>query len=254
MINQEEYRDYCKRFRIVEKFLAEKSAPSDVVIYNICQLRKYCPGRMEDTLKKIGFYFIEGNQSIYNPLRDAGDDLGLFSQKSGNFRLAGRFIFPVKDMLGNTIALIGWFPDSKKYITTPSKLFSKSGMFFGMEQLLQTGIRSDYWLCEGIFDTIALRSVGKFAIAQMGIASSKIKEAYYSLFSKLYAVPDGDEEGREVINGDLWNLPVNSKYLKIVSNKFKDIDDVINKHDKDDIIDALDEIENSNERIYSLKL
>lgn len=237
MLTHEEYADYVKRFNSVVKYLKSKSASPRDVSYNICKLRDYYPERMMPILEKAGFMFITGNDSVYDCLGEGNSDLALFTDE-GKFLLSGRFIFPVRDMLGNTIALIGWFPDDKKYITTPSKLFSKSCLFFGLEQFIETGIGKDYFLCEGIFDVLSLRSIGFNAVAEMGITSGRVKEGMYPLFGRLIGVPDDDTEGRVVVGEDRWKLPVNSCYMRWVSadgDYYKDIDKVVNSFEYNDI-------------------
>ena len=254
MISQEEYRAYVKNFKSVERYLKSKSAPADVVAYNICKLREYQVERMQKVLMDTGFMFIEGNDSVYDPLREGTEDLALFS-KDGNFLLSKRFIFPVKDMLGNTIALIGWFPDDKKYITTPSKLFSKNCLFYGMEQLAVTGIGKPYFLCEGIFDRLSILSLGLPAVSQMGIVSSRVKFVLYSLFSRLVGIPDNDVQGRDVLWNDKWSLPSNSSYFRWTGDDSKDIDKLINSYEAEDVKEMLiSALKNKNERIIKEEL
>lgn len=233
MLTHEDYKEYCRQFKLVERYLRSKSASPDVVAYNICKLRGYYPERMQDIIKQAGFMFIE-NDMVYDQLEDmVSSDLGLF--KNDRFLLAQRFIFPVRDMLGNTIAFIGWFPDEKKYITTPSRLFSKSCLFYGMEQLGTTGIGKQYYLCEGIFDSLSIRSLRIPAVAQMGINTSRVKCELYSIFGKIVATPDNDTQGRDVLTNDKWQLPSNCSYLRWVGDDSKDIDTLVNSYEAEDI-------------------
>jgi len=252
MLTREEYIDYCTRFKKVVSFLKVNSKPADVVAREICNKRKYMPERMTSILVEAGFMFIE-DSSCYEKLRSAGDDLALFSS-NGTFLLEGRYIFPVYDMLGNPVALIGWFPDEKKYITTPSKLFSKSCLFYGMEQLSRTGIGKDYVLVEGIFDCLSVRSIGLPCVAQMGIDSSRYKRSMYSLFKSFVAIPDKDSEGRKVINSDKWKLPSSSKYFKWSGDKSKDIDILCNSYEEEDIRDLLLEVFSDSDRVVNKQI
>ena len=254
VLSHEEYRDYINRFRLVEKYLKSKSADQKVVAYNICKLRGYYPERMSSILQKAGFLFIEGSDSVYDCLEEGNDDLGLFTSE-GRFLLSGRFIFPVRDMLGNTIALIGWFPDEKKYITTPSKLFSKGCLFYGLEQLAFTGLGKEYYICEGIFDALSLRSIGLNAISEMGIDSGRVKESMYPLFGRLIGIPDNDVEGRSVISSDKWKLPINGSYMKWVGDEYyKDIDKVVNSFEYDDILSEIKKKSLKKDRLLKLEL
>lgn len=249
MITREEYSDYCNRFKRVLAYLKSKSKPINTVAMEICSLREYYPERMLPTLVKAGFMFIE-DDSCYEQLRNAGDDLALFS-KEGKFLLAGRYIFPVYDMVGNPVALIGWYPDEKKYITTPSRLFSKACLFYGMEQLSTTGIGAKYILVEGIFDSLSVRSIGLPCIAQMGINSSRYKKSLYSLFSAFVTVPDNDEEGRKVIYHDKWSIPRGSNYFRWTGDKSKDIDLLCNSYEAEDIRDLLLSVFDNKKRIVT---
>lgn len=243
LLSREEYHDYCKRFDIAWKYLSSCSYEVNSVVEKICELRGYSlEGSMPETLKNIGFLYLDKEVFDEQKLKlvDAKGDLGLYSSE-GKFLLTTRFIFPVKDMLGNIIALIGWFPDEKKYITTPSRLFSKQGIFFGMEQLSETGIGKKYFLVEGIFDCISIRSLGFNCVALMGISANNNSKVLYTLFSRLVAIPDNDKQGRKVIENDLWGIPTNASYLRW-KNNVKDIDDMIKFYDMSNTLsDALKE-------------
>lgn len=236
LLTKAEYDDYCNRFKLVWRYLVDTSYEVNSVVGKICELRGYSlESNMPDMLKKIGFVYLDPEVFNQDKLKklDADRALGLYTSK-GNFLLMGRFIFPVKDMLGNVIALIGWFPDDKKYITTPSKLFSKKGLYFGLEQLGETGIGKDYFIVEGIFDSISVRAQGFNCVALMGISVSNYTEVLYSLFKRVVGIPDNDIEGRKVVKEDKWRLPYNSKYLRWNGN-LKDIDDMLKYYDMSDI-------------------
>lgn len=252
MLQEQEYKEYCKKFSAIEKFLRTRGRDQNKVVKEICDIREYYPERMADILKEAGFFYVEDTSDI-DKLKSVGSDFGLFSKK-GNFILKDRYIFPVRDMLGNTVALIGWFPDEKKYVTTPSKLFSKSCMFYGMEQLERTGIGKHYYLVEGIFDCLSVRSLGFNCIAQMGINSSRYKNVMYSLFSKITAIPDNDVEGREVIGYDKWSLPSNSKYFRWTGDKSKDIDKLCNSYEYDDIKELLIDVSKEKRKVVTRKI
>ena len=67
-------------------------------------------------------------------IRPEWKDLGLLDN-NGRLLLAGRYVVPIRDFMGGIIALVGWWDDTRKYITCGSeKWFSKSNCMFGMEQ------------------------------------------------------------------------------------------------------------------------
>ena len=240
MLSKEEYDSYCSRFKKAWGFLKKYSIPQPQVIEEICELRTtggrvYEVERMRDILEVAEFIYIDEDKCNVEKLKVLGDDLALFSNK-GNFLLSGRYIFPVKDMIGNVVALIGWYPDEKKYVTTPSRLFSKNCMFYGMEQLGNRGkIGGKYFLVEGIFDSY--------------------KQLMYSLFGRIIAIPDADKQGREVIQKNKWNIPSNASYFKWSGIPWaKDIDDVVNGFEYDDVKEMLGELWNDKSRIITLNM
>lgn len=255
MLDKNYYKDYCKKFNKVYDWLCSNSHPSDVVASEICNLRGYDYDRMSSILIKSGFIKLKEGVNCNALLHKSFDDLGIC--KNFKFLLEERYIFPVKDMLGNVVALIGWYPDSKRYITTPSALFSKSGMFYGMEQLSETGIGKTYFLTEGIFDSLSLRSLGYNAVAQMGINSSKEKKILYGLFNRLVATPDTDKMGTNVTNLDKWDLPKSSSYMTWVGGSLKDmkdIDDFCKKYDEVSLKALLDDVLLDKSRVITFKV
>lgn len=252
MLSQDYYSEYCRTFSSIERYLRKYAQEDKRTFSQICNARGYYLERMEDILRKAGFFYIE-NVECTNTLRRLSSDYALFG-KDGKFLLEGRYIFPVRDMLGNTITLIGWYPCAKKYITLPTRMFSKSSLFYGMEQLNSTGIGKKYFLTEGIFDTLSLRSLGYNAIAQMGIDSSRYKSSMYTMFSRLVGVPDNDSEGREVIGKDKWVLPSNSSYFRWIGDSSKDIDSLINSYEEEDLKDLLNDVMNDKKRVITRRI
>lgn len=256
MIGREEYADYCRRYNVVWKYLQSCSYEPTSVIDSLTELRGYSKdSAIWGTLESYGFVYVDVDTFSFKKLKsvDKGD-LGI-TRKDGDFLLYDRFIFPVRDMLGNIIALIGWKQGSeRKYVTTPSRLFSKGCMFFGMEQLSKTGLGKPYILVEGIFDSLSVRSLGLNCVAMMGISSTRYKQAMYSLFGKLLAIPDCDKEGRGVVLNDEWCLPGSGKYLKLVSSTIKDIDDLIKVCDPTDVKTLFKEAYAEQDRVVEVRI
>lgn len=255
MISKEEYFDYIRRYKLLWRYLKSCKRDDKEVIKEICNYREYIPERMSDILHDAEFISLNMELLDLNKVKKFGKDLALFS-KEGYFLMTGRYIFPVKDMIGNIIALIGWYPDEKKYVTTPSALFSKECLFYGMEQLETTGYGKDYYIVEGIFDSLSVRSLGIPCVAMMGISSSRYKNVLYSLFKNIVAVPDNDDQGRDVLRNDEWEIPMRGKYFKWSNSKYyiKDIDKLINMYNKEDVKDLLLEVFKENQRVVTVKL
>lgn len=260
-----EYKDYCNKFNAVWKYLVSCSKDLNDIVDDVCKYRLYfnVQDRWTRLFKEIGIAYVSKDTCDYSKFSgDEFKDLALFS-KEGNFLLNERYIIPVRDMLGNIIALIGWYPDSKKYITTPSKFFSKDCLFFGLEQIGKTGLGKDYILVEGIFDSLSLRALGFNAVACMGISSSRVKGTMYGLFRKIIAIPDNDTQGRRVIKNDSWGIPRNSSYLKWVgkldidgenSLEIKDIDKFCSLFEEEDIRGMLQSAFSKNDRIIKISI
>lgn len=204
-------------------------------------------------------------------VEDLGDmrkELGLVSTKD-NFLLGGRYIIPVDDIAGNLVALIGYYPDVKKYITTPSPFFSKECMFFNYKQAFELSWREFNGfviLVEGIFDCLSLRSIGLPAIATMGSSVSALKCELLKSFRKVLAIPDDDKTGRKALNRysrQGWKVPYNTTFLKfygsvvnINGNELhcKDMDNFVSWYEPDDVREILLSYANSREDIEELIL
>lgn len=260
-----DFREYCDKFNTVWEFLKENSTKTlEEMVTDICSIRNYY-GMNEYWIrlfKEVGLAYVDSEEKDLSVLEKSGfSDLGLFSENK-SFLLSRRFIIPVKDMLGNVISLIGWYPDGRKYITTPSKYFDRDSLFLGMEQFSKTGLGGKYFLVEGVFDSYILRALGYNAIAQMGIASGKRKEVLYSLIGRIVAIPDNDSQGRKVIEKDMWNLPYGSSYLKWSGGfsvgeddiHIKDIDGLCKMFDVDSVKGMLDKALLSRDRIINIRL
>lgn len=230
----------------------------------LCSLRFYQDPKMLEVLKDVGFCKLPETVDL-EPLKKLSSysSLGL-ETKTGRCLLGGRFVFPVRDMLGNILALIGWYPDEKKYITTPSKYFNRSCLFFGLEQL-KDGSKDDIvFVCEGIFDSLSLRSMGYKAFATMGVELSRQKKMLYPILGKrVVGISDRDKVGNSVRDYDRWSC---WKYLTWVGEyevdsedidniKIKDVDDLVKLFEPDTIREIFDEeLKNNPSKVVKLEL
>lgn len=262
MIDLKEFGQYAQDFKRVWGYF--QTLDNGSTYEELCSLRLYQDPKMVEVLKEVGFIKLPDTVDL-EPLKELSSYslLGL-EAKTGRCLLEGRFIFPVKDMLGNIIALIGWYPDEKKYITTPSKYFHRSSLFFGLDQLSTYGRQDIVFVCEGIFDALSLRSLGYRAYATMGVELSRQKKMLYSVLgNKVVGVSDRDNVGNSVRDYDRWGC---WKYLTWVGEfdmseieeenlKIKDIDDLVKLFDPNDLRAAFDEELSSNQsKIIKLEL
>lgn len=196
-------------------------------------------------------------------------ELGLVSDKD-NFLLDNRYIIPVDDIQGGLVALIGYFPDTKKYITTPSPFFSKECMFFNFKQAYELSwseFDGFVIVVEGIFDCLSLRAIGLPAMATMGSSVSKEKGELLKLFKKVIGIPDDDKTGRRALNRYSkygWQVPSNTTLIKFNGGIIslpngeelhcKDMDNFVSWYDPNDVRDILLDYRNSREDIEILNI
>lgn len=218
----------------------------DEAILALMSLRGYRSKAMYDQLKAEGVVYFPKGQIPTNMLEQYSMDLGIFveGEKRNYFLMDGRFVLPIRDISGNVIALVGWYPDDKKYLTTKSKFFSKSHMFYGMENM-GARLEGPTFMVEGIFDRLALESLGYRTMATMGLNASSEKQPLYKLMgNRIIGIPDGDKGGIKARNEDEWNLPLGASYLSWKGKMdvgldypiiIKDVDDLVKYGDEDSI-------------------
>ena len=204
------------------------------------------------------------------------EDLGLMRKELGlvsendTFLLNDRYIIPVEDIEGGLVALIGYYPDYKKYITTPSPFFSKECMFFNFRQAYELSWKEYNGfviVVEGIFDCLSLRAIGLPAMATMGSSVSKTKGELLKLFRKVLGIPDDDKTGHKALNrydARGWQVPSNTTMLKFHGGEFdlpngekvhcKDMDNFVSWYNADDVRECLLSYYDSNEEIEELYL
>lgn len=241
-----DYKLYCKYFQKLWEYLERHSKPQAQLVEEICEYRGYeNRRRWKKLFKEVGLVKVRAeDMDVYGMRRIFPAELGIFGDNG--FLLDNTYIIPVKDMEGNIIALVGWVP-GKKYITTSSKYFDKASLFFGLEQFSyyhpniygQDKLYS-FFIVEGIFDCLALRSLGFRCLGNMGITGSPIKSTLMTLCKKVVAIPDGDKPGRRVCDKNEWLLPLNGTYVVIPESfkdvGIKDVDDLIKMADAKAII------------------
>lgn len=237
-------KTYLEKYALLWNYF-QKSCNLDWSINELSSLRNYEHQCVLDRLATEGTVFLSESMIDVNYIKaiDHNNELGLFTTtKNGGtfFLLSGRFLVPIRDMLGNVIAIVGWYPDKRKYLTAGGKYFSKNTLFYGLENIGHHE-KGPSFLVEGIFDRLSLEAVtGGNVYATMGINTSPVKSALYSLTGRVVGIPDTDRVGTDVFMNDGWNLPVNSSYLRWKGGLdlgdgdiyvCKDIDDLCNIYD-----------------------
>lgn len=259
------YRQCCKNLEQAYEYM--KSLFSDSYVDELCQLRGYVGKEQRELIKsmQLGCCDVEDVEV----LGDFRRELGLVSDKD-NFIMPGRYIIPVEDLVGNIVALIGYYPDYKKYITTPSPFFSKECQFFNYKQAYELSWKEFggfVILVEGIFDCLSLRSLGLPAIATMGASVTKTKGLLLRNFKKVLCIPDDDATGRRALNRYApsgWKVPSNATFLRFHGGLYemsngeslhcKDMDNFVSWYEADDVREILLSFRDSNEDIEDLYL
>ena len=260
------YRDYVRELNMVYDTMKNYFSPTS--FEDLCRDRGYPIGEtcQYDLIKQMNLgYFETPDNDIF---KEVSPELGLYSQK-GKLLLNGRYIIPVYSVSGDLVSLIGYYPDSRKYITLSTPFFSKICMWFNFNQAYQLSYEKYNGFViavEGIFDCLSLRAVGLPCIATMGASVSEIKGELLKLFTKVLAIPDDDTTGRQALNRygkKGWRVPCNTTMLKfkgglveIGSNKLhcKDMDNFVTWYEADDVRETLLSYISCNEEIEELIL
>lgn len=260
------YKEYMQEFD--EAYSVIKSYYDiDKNIEELCKLRGYLDDDYREFFKKEEI----GCCSLYDValLGENRHRLGLVSENE-YFLLDSRYIIPIKDITGGIVALVGWYPDVKKYITTPSMFFAKEHLFYNIDEAYRLSwekFDGKVFLVEGMFDAISLRVLGLPVIGTMGVTVGLPKSEQLKLFKKVIAIPDGDKAGKRALNrydkkyG--WQVPLNTTFVKIKEGELqteygtlhvKDIDNIVSYYEHDSVRDMLLEIADSNEESVDLIL
>lgn len=235
-------------YRVCETF------GKDEVIYELMSYRKYYTEDMFDTLKELGVFKVDSlsDLMLFCPVDNESLQKWGLVNEDGNFILRGLYVVPIKDIAGVIIALVGWNPNSgsRKYVTTPTIGFSRDTSFFNFDAYALSWEKFDglIFLVEGIFDAIALRSIGLPAMAVMGLEMSSIKSEMLNRFKKVVAIPDNDRAGRSVspytngVSGKgkkfIWRLPKTAVFV-VLPKGVKDNDDLVRDFDcRDTLLDC----------------
>lgn len=207
-------------------------------------LRGYKSEEMYNKLVSIGMFKVDSlttAELFYKLTEEQYEMCGL--TKNGQFLLSGRYCVPIRTIDSKVCAIVGYLPDSRKYVTTPTFGFSKSTSLFGVEHTEY--FTSDYvCLCEGIFDTLSLQAYGFPALGNQGLDLSVFKSEMLKRYHKIVAITDGDKAGQSAnpykinISGRKsrgWQIPIDNIFVDLskYSKDVKDIDDLL----KDDGVD-----------------
>lgn len=217
---------------------------NDLVLTELMDRRRYTTQEMYDTLKEVGLFKVDTLSDLTyftNDSLESFKDWGLVTANN-DYLLKGRFTVPIRDITGKVTALVGWYPDNRKYITTPTLGFVRDAQFFNIECFQSCMENNDgvVYLVEGIFDTLSLRSLGFSALGNMGLDLSPFKTQILRRFGKVIAIPDNDKAGKSVnpycnrfstkSKKSTWVIENDCVFVGLPAG-VKDIDDFIKEFD-----------------------
>lgn len=210
------------------------------VLSELCQMRGYTDSRMFAHLADKKVFRMPNLSDIQILMKNSLDaptlrHLGLVDD-AGNYFLEGRFAIPLRNYSGTPLALVCWYPDRRKYITTGTLGFTNTATFFNMDSYRQAfGFPDNIsraFVVEGIFDALSISSLGYCALGNQGLPLSPIKKEMLARFDEVYFIPDNDRPGRMsnkylcTRSSHLWDTD-NGHLIQITSSTCKDMDDVI---------------------------
>ena len=247
---------------------------TDEVIFDLMRLRNYTSEAMYNTLKEMGVFRVNSMSDINLFVQGYSmkqlSDFGLLNAE-GEFLLAGRYVLPIRDITGQVTALVGWseYGGPKKYVTTPTFGFSRDATFFNYDsfRLAHEKFGGVTFLVEGIFDSVALKSLGFPVLGAQGLELSSIKRRMLRRYTKVIAMHDDDKAGMGVspyLNklsskpaSLIWDIETEHTFVRILDktdtvdeSKVKDSDDLIKYYDAyDDLVKAM-----SAKKLYNIVL
>lgn len=119
--------------------------------------------------------------------------------RKGFIPMAGRCVFPVKDVKGQVMGFCGWDPyDKPKYLDSRNYGYkAKATTLFGMEKLSEYyTAKGPVFLTEGLMCTVYLRLNGFMALSSLGSYLAPYLRVILNRFGdRLVAIPDNDETG-----------------------------------------------------------
>ena len=208
----------------------------------------------QNIIKEFNLGYVPWQNNFYEEILKSFNEqdillTGLFyrSEKMNKFidRFNSRIIFPINNLVGNTIAFGGRIikKDSKfaKYINSPETEFYKKGRtVFNLDKAkLLRSETTDVVIVEGYMDVVSLHSKGiKNIISNSGTALTEIQiELIWKFFSNPTVCLDGDQSGQNaalrIAEKLLSNINDNNKIYFSILPKGEDPDDYIKKNGKE---------------------
>lgn len=157
-------------------------------------------GREQDIniLKEVDSFFIDEDKGIASiPEKYHSEIYGFV--KYNHFTMQGRYVLPVKDVLGRVAGFVGYDKfERPKYLDSVNYGYKakSSNIFYGMENLRKYYEDGYVLVVEGSMCALYLRSVGLNALAFLGSTITPYQVDILTRFKdKAYIIPDTDKAG-----------------------------------------------------------
>lgn len=232
----ERYYAYAMEFESVYNELLH-NCDMEKVVDDLCAVRWYSDIRIKNILLQMGVFklnYFDIKEYTFN--WDTLKRFGLLN-KSGGFLLEGGYGIPIRDIEGYLLGIVAYYPGvdtAYKYRTAGGRYFHKALSLFNIDNAVELSEDLKFvYVVEGIFDSIALRSVGLPCVALQGSEVSQYKRELLKIFRKNIAIPDNDSIGKKELYR--WNLEGNVTYVDMSGSvqigeevkKVKDMDDLV---------------------------
>lgn len=173
-----EYRDYA----VMEAFVKERQLPMTIA-----------------DQQKV--FFVDPDIQISNLPEDLREESFGFVRNK-HILFAGRLVYPVMDVKGDTMGFCGWDKFEKpKYLDSMNYGYkAKQNTCYGMERLPEYYVSGKpVYVVEGIVCCLYLRSQGFQALALLGSSITKYMRIVLSRFGRnVIIIPDNDAFGKSI--------------------------------------------------------
>lgn len=190
-----------------------------------------------DYLISRGCLFIPNNEYIHHYLGAEADSYGLGLYVEDRCLWTLYVLFPVQDLAGDTVGLVGWDALHKyqeieegavglsMYKGSSKQVFPKEKYFLSdIELLKRTFDKRTVFVTDGVYDSVALNYRGIPAIALLGSTFSKEVIYFLRWYKRVYVCADNDEAGLKLYQRLSKVVP---GIHRVIQGKTKDIEEFL---------------------------
>lgn len=174
-------------------------------------------------LKEAGVFYIENRNEIHYLTGYDEDTQYYLGFLNKNVSYEGRFVFPILNGLGELNAWNGYDSDSKsKYLVGLLGVGDKKNLLYGINDIDRAFEEDTIIVNEGLFERLRLKEMDlNVGVSLLGKKMSKWQKKYINRFKNKILIPDGDEEGQDMITQWKEGLTGNICVVKLKEEKRK---------------------------------